>query len=173
MIILTKNEIDELRGIQEELDNKILSDVDIIFSELFKCKVIALKTEMYEFVNEIESFKYWKKNKNKTKQLEEASDMLHFILSIANMLELELEDIRIKDIDVYNDCTLNVLTMKLDKLTYQLSTDSYSDFDEVIMQQILEILVTMLGKIGYTSRDLIDAYIEKNEENHNRQLRNY
>ena len=47
--------------------------------------IIALYTEVGEFANEIQSFKYWKKSKNidQNNLLEEFADGLHFLISFA------------------------------------------------------------------------------------------
>ena len=73
MKLLTEQQIKEIWEMQKGLDeyirenNGIPSDQD-----LTKEKYLALKTEFFEFVNEIESFKFWKKNKGKDSILEEA-----------------------------------------------------------------------------------------------------
>ena len=82
--VFTQEELNEMRRLQRKLDTRVKKENDIpADANLNIEKFLALKTELFELANEIESFKYWKKNKNKTNQLEEACDVLHFILSIA------------------------------------------------------------------------------------------
>jgi dimeric dUTPase (all-alpha-NTP-PPase superfamily) len=58
-------------------------------------KIVGLYSEIGEFCNELESHKYWKKNKktNKDKVLEEFADILFFYISIANEINISPEDI--------------------------------------------------------------------------------
>ena len=89
--VFTQEALNEMRRLQRKLDTRVKKENDIpADANLNIEKFLALKTELFELANEIESFKYWKKNKNKTNQLEEACDVLHFILSIAidNRVEL-------------------------------------------------------------------------------------
>jgi dimeric dUTPase (all-alpha-NTP-PPase superfamily) len=93
-------EIKELLKKQEELDGKIMerfySFGHIIGNtELLNAKLLALFSEVGEFVNELESQKYWKHYKvdDEKKQLEEFADIFFFYLSIANLLGYTAEDI--------------------------------------------------------------------------------
>ena len=58
-------------------------------------RILALFTEVGEFANETESFKYWKENKkdNREKQLEEYLDILFFYLSIGNTMRFTSEEV--------------------------------------------------------------------------------
>ena len=84
MILLTNEQIKEITELQRILDERIRENNGIDKEKSLELKkYIALKKEFIEFVNEIESFKFWKKNKGKENIVEEACDTLHFILSLA------------------------------------------------------------------------------------------
>ena len=66
-ILLTKEQIAEIRELQKALDIRVRENNNIpLDKDLTLEKFLALKTELFEFVNELESFKYWKKNKGKS-----------------------------------------------------------------------------------------------------------
>ena len=89
--VFTLEQLNIMRHLQNNLDIRVKNENDIpMDANLSIEKFLALKTELFELANEIESFKYWKKSKNKTNQLEEACDVLHFILSIAIDNDVEL-----------------------------------------------------------------------------------
>ena len=65
--VFTQEELNEIRHLQNNLDIRVKNENDIpMDANLSIEKFLALKTELFELANEIESFKYWKKNKNKT-----------------------------------------------------------------------------------------------------------
>ena len=89
-------ELKELFEMQDALDQTIVDSINGIDlsgnDEIFLSdRITALGVEVSEFANEVEAFKYWKKNKrnNKEKQLAEYVDILHFWLSIGNTMKFE------------------------------------------------------------------------------------
>lgn len=170
-ILLTKEQIKEIRELQNELDTRIRKNNDIDQNtDLNLEKYIALKTELFEFVNEVESFKYWKKNKGKKHILEEACDTLHFIMSLAidNNVEIELKEDVLKDFDV-NKYDMNDLI----GLTDAMMSDCYIEQDWKDLEIVLMFLCVMLNKCGFDANDLYNSYISKNKVNHERQDNNY
>ena len=172
MNILLKNEqIQEMRELQRVLDERIRENNGIDKeTDLNLEKYIALKTELFEFVNEIESFKYWKKNKGKAHILEEACDTLHFILSLAidNDVELEMDENSVSEqkLDEYN---LNDLI----GITDAMISDTFISGDWKNLEGVLTFLCVILKICGFDPDDLYNAYISKNKVNHKRQDNNY
>lgn len=171
MKLLTEQQIKEIWEMQKGLDeyirenNGIPSDQD-----LTKEKYLALKTEFFEFVNEIESFKFWKKNKGKDSILEEACDMLHFIFSIAIDNDIQIVQIEklVKDVDE-KEYDLNELLIIIDDLISDcFFTDDWGDINAIIT-----FLSVVLNLCNFTTDDLYNAYIEKNKVNVERQNNNY
>ena len=170
-ILLTKEQIKEIRELQSELDVRIRKNNDIDpNTDLNLEKYIALKTELFEFVNEVESFKYWKKNKGKDHILEEACDTLHFIMSLAidNNVELELKEDTLEDFDA-TKYDMNELI----GITDAMISDCYIEQDWKDLELVLMFLCVMLNKCGFDANDLYNSYINKNKVNHERQDNNY
>ena len=70
---------------QQILLDKAIKEAHKINQDYSNQMIIALYTEVGEFANEIQSFKYWKKSKNidQNNLLEEFADGLHFLISFA------------------------------------------------------------------------------------------
>ena len=171
-ILLTKEQIAEIRELQKKLDIRVRENNNIpLDKDLTLEKFLALKTELFEFVNELESFKYWKKNKGKSHILEEACDTLHFIFSIAidKDVEINLEDCEIKDLEELNKIEVNELIGLMDCVI----SDCMIDKDWNDLSVLLTTLLIVLARYNFTSEDLYNAYIEKNKINHQRQDNNY
>ena len=94
-------QLSEFKALQETLDTLIMQKVrerQGIYpdsEELLKDRQIALMTEVSEFANSTELFKYWKvnKNENREQQLEEYVDILFFWLSIGNLMNFSPKEI--------------------------------------------------------------------------------
>ena len=89
-------ELKEFYELQNKLDKAIVAKItDGIVGgndEMFLSdRITALGVEVSEFANEVEAFKYWKENKrnDRSKQLMEYVDILHFWLSIGNTMKFE------------------------------------------------------------------------------------
>ena len=166
----TLEELNTMLHLQKNLDIKVRDNNDIDQDkDLILEKFLAIKTEIFELANEIESFKYWKKNKGKTNQLEEACDVLHFVLSIANEKDVELVECgqdKNYDPDKYD---MNELIGIMDCMV----SDMYMERDWVELNSFLLILGIVVNKCGYDIEDLYKGYIAKNKVNKERQDNNY
>ncbi len=131
-----------------------------------KKMVIALYTEVGEFANEVQSFKYWKKNKNidEDKLLEEYADGLHFLMSFA--IRAKCSEI-IKPLILSNDVNYQFLKMfnSIDKLSKKLNKRRVEKSIAIYLglAQILEIDDAKIEK----------AYMLKNKKNFERIKNNY
>lgn len=166
-IFLSLEQINEIREMQRILDERILKDLGIEPKDIALEKHLALKTELFELINEIESFKWWKKNKGKEHILEEGCDVLHFLLSLANDNEIEFIDVDTNTDMV--DMEMNELLGIMDSLTL----DMFIEKDYTGLNFLLKLLSIVLYKKGYNANDLYNAYISKNKVNHERQDNNY
>lgn len=168
--VFTLEELNEIRHLQNNLDIRIKNENDIPMDENLSIeKFLALKTELFELANEIESFKFWKKNKNKTNQLEEACDMLHFVISIAidNDIELAQET----QPEEYNpdNYDMNDLIGMMDCMI----SDMFIEKNWEDINALLLILGIVVNKCGYDIEDLYKCYKDKNKTNHKRQDEKY
>ena len=172
MKIFTKKQIKEMMKLQKALDIRVRENNEIeLDKDLTLEKFLALKTELYEFINELESFKYWKKNKGKDHILEEACDTLHFILSLAidKEVDMNIEEKEIKELGEVDKIETNELLAMSDFLI----SDCMIDNDWIALKLVLTIILIVLRRVGFDKEDLYNAYIEKNKVNHERQDNNY
>lgn len=168
----TKKQIKEMMKLQKALDIRVRENNEIeLDKDLTLEKFLALKTELYEFINELESFKYWKKNKGKDHILEEACDTLHFILSLAidKEVDMNIEEKEIKELGEVDKIETNELLAMSDFLI----SDCMIDNDWIALKLVLTIILIVLKRVGFDKEDLYNAYIEKNKVNHQRQDNNY
>lgn len=169
-----------MRGLQikqSHLDEFIIEKQNLQNQDLFLEKVISLDVESGEFINNVESFKYWKIQKGKPNIVEECCDCLHFILSLANYFKHELSR-------PYSP-PINIITMQCDGLKHDGINQLYACMKKIIwkdlvelknpkaLDQILWMLVRELKYCGYEWEDLIKAYDEKYEINIKRQEEGY
>lgn len=145
---------------QKKLDEVIYRNAGITRFPIKETK-IALLVEIGELANEVQDFKYWKKHKNvdKEKVLEEWADCMHFAASIYNFLEEYIDEknyrIETEIIDIFEE------TMKF---------YGYGDFDIYI----IELLIYYgIFNLGFTEKELFDAYCKKNKKNYERQREGY
>lgn len=170
-LLLSKEQIEKITELQRELDIHVRKSNDIPEEQDLNLeKYIALKTEFFEFVNEIESFKYWKKNKGKSHILEEACDTMHFIFSLAidNGAKIEINEEVLGDIKP-ETFDLNDLIGIIDANI----TDIFIEHAWGDLFIVLTLLLIMINKCGFTADDLYNEYIRKNQINHDRQVNNY
>lgn len=171
-ILLTKEQIETVRFLQKNLDIRVRENNGIdMDADLTLEKFLALKTELFEFVNELESFKYWKKNKGKSHILEEACDTLHFIFSIAidKDIEIKQDEALLKDAKAFDKIDTNELLGIMDAII----SDCMIDNDWEDLNAMLMLLTLTLERYNFSANDLYEAYITKNKVNHERQDNNY
>lgn len=159
----------ELLDMQEKLDNKVIEVhklEDKPSEELQEERLLALMVEIGELSNEIECFKYWKKNKrsNKEKQLEELADCLHFTLSLMNMNGAKYKDMELSEVRA-DFIQGESLTLKILSINNALFEEDYG----VVFCGLIQ-----LGRdLGFTTEEIEQAYVKKNKENYNRLENNY
>lgn len=170
----------KMQKMQKLLDDNIVKNNNVEGMNLFERKVISLDIELSEFFNEVESWKYWKKHKGKDNIIGEASDALHFILSLANDLKYELvkptnlirkPNMLINDSENWIDHSL--ITRYMGKIKKHLWVDFNTSKDPFILNVIFKEMIKILNILGYTFKDLENAYIKKNKINFERQKGDY
>lgn len=171
---ITVEQFKELLKMQKEMDELALKNNDIEPGrDLSQEKYLALMTELFEFGNEVEAFKFWKKNKGKANQLEELVDALHFILSIIIDEKFDItEDLEIteKQLQFFDEKTFNEIFI----MTTLALTDGYmtNNYKEIIMSVLIG-LMGMAHKQGFKTDDIINKYKRKNQINIERQMNKY
>lgn len=152
---------------QKKLDKKIHVTHEIKDSGNVKSKrLIALFVELAELANEVQFFKYWKKEKNIKRNLvlEEYADGIHFLSSFA--LDLNLEEIIEPTIVSEN---LNLQFLKTISLIIKLN-------DFFTKESIKEVFSHYLGIakiLNISDEEILEEYTKKNLINFQRILDKY
>lgn len=160
----------KLFEMQAALDRHIIEDKDLEGQDLLDKKILALLVELGELANELpEVFKFWsgKKKNNYEKALAEYIDGLHFILSIG--LDLEVGDMwDVLDIKPTVDVTGGIIGHfdKIFRFTDQ-------DMDAYEWLEVTEYFLGLGSLLGFNADQVTQAYLDKNEINHQRQNSNY
>lgn len=160
--------LEELYTLQQDLDIAIAKNLNMedIFNsvETVDKRVFALKVELSEFANEVGWFKYWKQSHvmDKKKTIEELSDAMHFLLSVGNSRKYNF----IKEIHPEPWHKVPV-----DRLFCYMMESKYDSWRT--WKNAFENLIAIGLKLGFTEEEMIQAYKDKNKENHARQSRGY
>jgi len=171
----------ELFETQKLLDNRIVDEHNLHGQDLLPQKILALQVELGELANEWRGFKFWSKDqeprtkevlewgnpqKYKNPLLEEFSDCLHFILSIGNDLELNIE--------LYTILPIEHKTI-LDQFsrTYYVISDLEHDPSQEELIAVLQYFLGLGEMLGFTPEQIEQSYYQKNAINHTRQDNSY
>ncbi len=151
---------------QQLLLDAALKEAHNINQDYSNQMIIALYTEVGEFANEVQSFKYWKKSKqiDQEKLLEEFADGLHFLMSFAIKKKC---DCIIEPLVLSND--INVQILEMYKSIYKLCKN-------ISKRNITKSIAIYIGiaKILNISDDvIIQSYMLKNKKNFERIKNNY
>lgn len=128
--------------------------------------ILALYVEVAELANEIQSFKYWKKNKNINQDLikEEYADGLHFLVSFLNEFE-RVDEIEAK---IY-DQDLNKQFLKMFAAINLIE----QDFKQEHIINAFAIYLGIAKLLNISDDEIEQAYNHKNEINFQRIKNNY
>ncbi|WP_322960964.1 dUTP diphosphatase [Mycoplasmopsis cynos] len=162
----------ELFDMQKKLDKEIEKKCNTLNPKFTKKEMtlnrtIALMVEAGEFINEVQTFKYWKHNKliNKSNILEEFADLLHFYLTLAyeNNVYPEFKPF----INEYNDINLQFkeLFISISNLMNNTTADN--------IRKSIEIALGSFVMLGYNYSELYQAYFFKNQKNYKRLYSDY
>lgn len=157
----------KLFQMQKELD-AFIENTQQISHNVFQEKGLALMVELAELANETRCFKFWstKGPSERPVILEEFVDSIHFILSLG--LEKGFDDLETwAVIKEKRDLTELFLLTQEAILTFihQPVADTY--------KKVWQCYGLIAYNLGFTFEDILGAYIEKNEENYNRQRTGY
>lgn len=160
-------QLTQLYKMQRELDLFITTNRQDA-TDVFREKGLALIIELAELANETRCFKFWstKGPSENAVILEEYVDSIHFILSLGiekgfdnlsewpeGKVEGDLTELFLK--------TMISINAFLDKLTLESYKDIWIHYGAIAK------------KLGFENNDILAAYIEKNDENYNRQNNGY
>ena len=163
-MIITVEDIDYLKGQQELLDSEIRKSKGIddkTWEDMTFEHMTALAVEVGEFVNETKVFKYWsEKPVNENNLLDEAVDVIHFVMLMANKLGLPSERLEINEGDF----------VELDE-DFQAKGVAYQLLGGVLSEPLSNTffrVLLLVDYLGYTWEEVLDQYDLKNRINFER-----
>jgi dimeric dUTPase (all-alpha-NTP-PPase superfamily) len=158
----------KLYAMQDKLDHFVSVNLGIkeVFHdvEFVDKRVFALKVEIGEFSNEVGWFKYWKQSHvmDREKALEELVDCMHFFLSIGISRKYTF----IKEIH-----PMDWSKPPIESLFQYLLSNNFDSSGQ--WQSGFEQLICIGYKLGYTTKEMEQVYIQKNTVNYQRQNNGY
>ncbi|WP_432358200.1 dUTP diphosphatase [Sporosarcina sp. UB5] len=160
-------ELTTLFKMQRELDTYIQKNQSIT-EDVFKEKGLALLVELAELANETRCFKFWSSKGPSEKEviLEEYVDSIHFILSLG--IEKELDSLKEWPVgEVMGDLT-EVFLKTVTAIQEFIAKSDMESYKNVWIHY-----AAIAKKIGISYIEIMQAYVEKNEENYKRQQTGY
>ena len=159
--------LEKLFTMQQALDEYIQSNKQVD-EDVFIKKGLALIVELAELANETRCFKFWSEKgpSERSVILEEYVDSIHFILSLG--IEKELEDLEEWPLeDIEGDLTALFIGTNKSILTF------LEEPTKIHYEKVWIMYGAIAGKLGFSSADVLQAYIAKNEMNYERQKNGY
>ena len=152
---------------QTGLDSYIKENQEI-GSDVFQEKGLALLVELAELANETRCFKFWstKGPSDRSIILEEYVDSIHFLLSLG--IEKGLDSLEEWPVAELQDDLTGLFIRTFEAIHLFLLDPEMSKYKQLWVHY---------GKIadglGFSYKEIMDAYVEKNDENYKRQQTGY
>lgn len=136
------------------------------FEEIKKLRIIALIVELSEFMNEIETFKYWKQSRknNRAKILDELADVLHFAISWAIRKDINPQITPVIFSQDPNEQFIQIMGWV---------NKWFVDDSKENIQYTIELIFGLASIVGFNENEIINSYMKKNEINFKRIDENY
>lgn len=160
----------KLFTMQKKLDQHIVENHQLENKNLLEEKYLALLVELGELANETRCFKFWSTQaaNDREKILEEYVDGIHFILSLGIEKGYKFTPKATKNkAEKTNSLTeqFNNVFQAILNIRHRSSQEKYNN----LFNQFLQ-----LGQmLSFSSLDIYEAYLEKNEVNFERQADGY
>ncbi|WP_062047829.1 dUTP diphosphatase [Bacillus sp. JCM 19034] len=160
--------IQELFTIQQKLNDRIMSEHQLVEHNLFQEQLLAFLVEVSELANETRCFKYWSRKGASEKAiiLEEYVDGVHFLLTIG--LALKFTDVEIDSFEQM-ERSLTVQFLDVMALTHRLQETRELD----TYKQLFLTYFSLGEALGFSPEEVEEAYLAKNKVNHKRQDEGY
>lgn len=158
----------KLYTMQRELDAHIQDNHQLQQDNLIEKKILALLVEIGELANETRCFKFWslKSPATKEKILEEFVDGIHFILSLGIECGFEENDLNFGN-PYFENLTEQFLSV-FEWVNKFKAAQTFENFEKLFSAYIL-----LAELLGFSSDEIEQAYIQKNEVNYERQQNGY
>ncbi|MDW0112904.1 dUTP diphosphatase [Sporosarcina saromensis] len=156
-----------LFDMQKELDAYIQTNQEVR-RDVFQEKGLALIIELAELANETRCFKFWSTKGPSEKEiiLEEYVDSIHFLLSLGIEKNLDTLDYW-PDGEVSGDLT-SIFLQTISAIQQFILHSSMEHYINVWVHY-----AAIAKALDFGTKDIIHAYIHKNEENYKRQQTGY
>jgi len=157
----------KLFNMQSKLDEYITSNHQLENENLFAEKFLALLVELGELANETRCFKFWstQTSSDRSVVLEEYVDNIHFLLSLGIEKGYEFTTISVDVQDKHKTEQFNNV--------FRQCVHFYEKQTEENYMHMIEAYIQLANSLGFTEKDILVAYIEKNEVNYERQKSGY
>lgn len=157
----------KLFTMQKELDSYIESNQGIQ-TDVFKEKGLALLVELAELANETRCFKFWSTKGPSERQviLEEYVDSVHFLLSLG--IEKELDDLEEWPVGTQSGSLTELFIAAQEEILNFLKSPGHD-----LYRKVWEIYGAIAAGLGFRNEEILQAYIQKNEKNYERQRNGY
>ncbi|WP_426461354.1 dUTP diphosphatase [Mycoplasma hafezii] len=129
-------------------------------------KTLALIIEAGEFINEVQSFKYWKIHRNVSVNnvTEEFADLIHFLVNFG--YEYHVNPV-IEPVFVSDD-----INKQFQELFISI-TDMMKNINKDTIYRVFQIAIGSFIMLGYDYGQLFQAYFYKNQKNYKRYYSDY
>lgn len=157
-------DLKELFQMQHELDSVIVTNLgmeeEFNSVECVDKRVFALKVEIGEFSNVVGWFKYWKQSHvmDREKALEEHADVMHFKLSVGNSRKYANFITKVQP-ERWMKVPLGRLFCYLMENNYDSAGKWLNGFEQLICIGL---------KLGFSEKEMVQAYKDKNKVNYGR-----
>ena len=164
---MEKANLHELFLAQAKLDETIAKNHNVSYATTRSPRTLALLVEIGEFANTTRSFKYWsnKGPEEKDVLLDEYADGLHFFLSLGIDINTNKE--------VYEISKPSLDLTDQFHLVYRLICNFKDEASDDNYIKAFQEFLNILPLVGYTWKDLEEAYYKKLGTNYHRQETNY
>lgn len=159
--------LQKLFKMQRELDSYIETNMKVN-KDVFQRKGLALIVELAELANETRCFKFWS-NKGASEReviLEEYVDSIHFLLSLGIEKKLDY-------LEVWPQSNLKQEITEIFLMTNSAILDFLTNPSENRYEKVWIMYGAIAEKLGFSSEEVLNAYISKNETNYERQKNGY
>lgn len=159
--------LEKLFTMQQALDQYIQTNMQVN-EDVFMRKGLALLVELAELANETRCFKFWstKGPSERAIILEEYVDSVHFLLSLG--IEKDLHDLKEWPKDKIEEDLTKLFLLANEAILLFLNNPTKSDYEKIWI-----LYGAIAEKLGFSSEEVLQAYISKNETNYERQQNGY
>ncbi|ONK21209.1 hypothetical protein BLX87_23050 [Bacillus sp. VT-16-64] len=163
--------LSKLFEMQKPLRDKIIQNFNLENENLLENFIVAFQAELYELANEWKGFKHWSKNKNmdREKALEEFADCISFLLELGFELGVATDCLDVTDPTYTRETTIQKQLIEFNFYLYEMYLSRCKESWFCAM----EFLLGLGSMLGFTEKEMVDAYYKKNAINHQRQETGY